>query len=106
MAVGAGVARGTARIIRHPDDAHSFVQGDILVAPSTDPAWTPLFLNAAGLVMETGGYTSHGAIVAREFGLPAVANIPGILAQIPEGAEVEVDGREGLVSLLKAPTKP
>jgi pyruvate,water dikinase len=96
-AVGAGRASGPARPIHHPDDGHRLAPGDILVAPATDPAWTPLFLRAGGLVMETGGYLSHGAIVAREFGIPAVVNLPGILAALPEGATVEVDGRRGTV---------
>ena len=75
--------------------------GEILVAPSTDPAWTPLFLKAGGLVMETGGYLSHGAIVAREFGIPAVVNIPGILMQLEEGETIEVDGDHGKVRRVK-----
>ncbi|WP_296360324.1 PEP-utilizing enzyme, partial [Ralstonia sp.] len=72
--------------------------GDILVAPSTDPGWTPLFLKAGALVMETGGYLSHGAIVAREFGIPAVVNVPGIRAQLKDGETIRVDGNTGTVS--------
>lgn len=74
--------------------------GEILVAPSTDPGWTPLFLKAGGLVVETGGYLSHGAIVAREFALPAVVNLPGILGVLKDGDTVEVDGIKGTVRLL------
>ena len=99
VAVGAGVARGVARIIRDPRDGIRLGQGEILVAPSTDPAWTPLFLKAGGLVMETGGYLSHGAIVAREFAIPAVVNIPGILDEIRDGDVIEVDGSTGRVWL-------
>ena len=99
VAVGAGVARGVARVIRHPDEGTRLGQGEILVAPSTDPAWTPLFLKAGGLVMETGGYLSHGAIVAREFAIPAVVNIPGILSEIRDGDVIEVDGSSGRVTL-------
>ncbi|MGH8683910.1 MAG: PEP-utilizing enzyme, partial [Nitrosospira sp.] len=77
---GTGRARGKACLLRHPSDGDKLQPGDILIAPSTDPGWTPLFLRAGGLVMETGGYLSHGAIVAREFAVPAVVNIPGILA--------------------------
>ena len=73
--------------------------GEILVAPSTDPGWTPLFLKVAGLVVETGGQMSHGAIVAREFALPAVVNLPGILNVIKTGDEIEVDGLRGVVRL-------
>ena len=67
-------------------------RGDVLVAPSTDPGWTPLFLRASAIVMESGGYLSHGAIVAREFGLPAVVNIPGIMEQLRDDEPVTVDG--------------
>jgi pyruvate,water dikinase len=100
VAVGAGVARGIARVIHHPLDGRRLQKGDILVAPSTDPAWTPLFLKAAGLVMETGGYLSHGAIVAREFAIPAVVNLPGVLARVRDGDLLEVDGRSGQVRIL------
>ncbi|HJV26542.1 MAG TPA: PEP/pyruvate-binding domain-containing protein [Aromatoleum sp.] len=96
-AVGAGLAAGPARPVRSPEEGGRLAPGDILVAPSTDPAWTPLFLKAGGLVMETGGYLSHGAIVAREFAIPAVVNLPGILDEIGDGARVEVDGRRGTV---------
>ncbi|MCF8480867.1 MAG: hypothetical protein K9H25_10585 [Rhodospirillum sp.] len=94
-----GRATGRARIARDPTQALSLAEGDILVAPSTDPAWTPLFLKAGGLVMETGGILSHGAIVAREFGIPAVANLPGILDNLPDGALITVDGTRGEVLL-------
>lgn len=99
VAVGAGIARGIARVIRDPREGTRLNQGEILVAPSTDPAWTPLFLKAGGLVMETGGYLSHGAIVAREFAIPAVVNMPGILEQIRDGDVIEVDGSTGRVRL-------
>lgn len=102
VAVGAGVARGIARVIHHPSDGRRLRKGDILVAPSTDPAWTPLFLKAAGLVMETGGYLSHGAIVAREFAIPAVVNLPGVLARVRDGDLLEVDGSNGRVRILEA----
>jgi pyruvate,water dikinase len=72
-------------------------KGEVLVAPTTDPGWTPLFLRAAGLVMETGGYLSHGAIVAREYGIPAVANLPGVLDAVGDGDWLIVDGDHGRV---------
>lgn len=103
VAVGAGVARGIARVIRDPHEGVRLGQGEILVAPSTDPAWTPLFLKAGGLVMETGGYLSHGAIVAREFAIPAVVNIPGILDEIRDGDVVEVNGSTGQVHIAGRP---
>lgn len=95
--VGAGVAEGHARSIRHPNQGHLLQRGEVLIAPSTDPAWTPIFLRVAGLVLETGGYTSHGAIVAREFGLPAVVNVPGILELVPDGQRIRVNGDDGSV---------
>jgi pyruvate,water dikinase len=98
--VGTGFACGVARVLHTPDEGERLQRGEILVVPSTDPAWTPLFLKAGGLVMETGGYLSHGAIVAREFGIPAVVNLPGILQQIKEGDRVEVDGVRGIVRRL------
>ncbi len=94
-----GVGRGTARLIRHPDEGARLQPGDVLVAPSTDPAWTPLFLSASALVMETGGMVSHGVIVAREYGLPAVINLPGALGRITDGQKIEVDGGRGEVRL-------
>lgn len=97
VATGTGVARGRVRVLRHPAEGASLQAGEILVAPSTDPGWTPLFLRAAGLVVETGGYLSHGAIVAREFALPAVVNLPGILGELHDGDEIEVDGLHGEV---------
>jgi len=84
--------RAACRIVRHPLEGEKFRQGEILVAPSTDPGWTPLFLHAAGILMETGGYLSHGAIVAREYGTPAMVNIPDIVNQVSDGAPLFVDG--------------
>ncbi|HWI62834.1 MAG TPA: PEP/pyruvate-binding domain-containing protein, partial [Symbiobacteriaceae bacterium] len=95
--VAAGQAAGIARVILHPDDGHRLQPGDVLVAPSTDPAWTPLFLRASAVVMEIGGYLSHGAIVAREYGLPAVANVPGLLQAVRDGEMLTVDGDSGKV---------
>jgi len=99
MGVAAGRAEGGAKLIRHPGEGDKLQAGDVLVAPSTDPAWTPLFLRAAGIVMETGGFLSHGAIVAREYGIPAVVNIPGVLQLLEDGQRVVVDGDEGKVYL-------
>ena len=77
--------------------------GEILVAPSTDPGWTPLFLTAGGLVMEMGGANSHGAVVAREYGIPAVVGVAGATEMITSGMQVTVDGASGVVRL---PTDP
>jgi rifampicin phosphotransferase len=104
IAISPGTASGPARIIRTPVDAARLREGDILVAPSTDPGWTPLFLRSKAVVMETGGFLSHGAIVAREYGLPAVANIPSILDQLESGAWIEVNGSSGFVRRVMAPS--
>ena len=91
-----GVVSGPARVILDPAGAH-LDPGEILVAPSTDPGWTPLFLTAAGLVMEMGGSMSHGAVVAREYGLPAVVGVPDATTRISTGDWVTVDGAAGSV---------
>jgi pyruvate,water dikinase len=77
--------------------------GEILVAPSTDPGWTPLFLTAGGLVMEMGGAMSHGAIVAREYGIPAVVGVAGAIERIRTGQLVTVDGTTGTITLADEP---
>ena len=97
MGVAAGYAEGPARLIHSPEQGIALRPGDVLAAPSTDPAWTPLFLNAVAIVMETGGQLSHGAIVAREYGIPAVVNIPGLLNVIRDGEQIVVDGDRGIV---------
>lgn len=95
-----GRVTGTARVLFSPHEGTRLQAGEILVAPSTDPGWTPLFLLAAGLVMETGGYLSHGAIVAREYGIPAVLNVPFATQRIPDGSTIQLDGAQGVVQLL------
>jgi len=97
IGVAAGRASGSARLINHPQEGEKLKNGDILVAPSTDPAWTPLFLKASAIVMETGGFLSHGSIVAREYGIPAVVNIPGVLKLLRDEQQITVDGDEGRV---------
>ena len=92
-----GVVTGIARVVLDPSDAR-LEQGEILVAPSTDPGWTPLFLTAGGLVMEMGGPMSHGAIVAREYGIPAVVGVPDATERIATGERITVDGSAGTVS--------
>lgn len=99
MGVAAGKASGTARVIAHPQEGEKLQAGEVLVAPSTDPGWTPLFLRASAIVMETGGFLSHGAIVAREYGIPAVVNIPGITKIINDSQLITVDGDEEKVYL-------
>jgi pyruvate,water dikinase len=107
IGVSSGQVTGIARVIRHPTEGDRLGHGDILVAPSTDPGWTPLFLRAKAIVMETGGYLSHGAIVAREYGLPAVVNIPGILDVLKDGETLTVDGDAATVRRIeRAQTEP
>ncbi len=91
-----GTVTGVARVILDPIGAH-LEPGEILVAPSTDPGWTPLFLTAGGLVMEMGGPNSHGAVVAREYGIPAVVGVADATHLIRSGQPVRVDGAAGLV---------
>ncbi|HEY3367482.1 MAG TPA: PEP/pyruvate-binding domain-containing protein [Symbiobacteriaceae bacterium] len=92
----AGVYEGPARVIMDPRGA-KLEPGEVLVAPGTDPAWTPLFLSAGALVMEVGGMMSHGSVVAREYGIPAVVGVAGATAQIKTGQRVRVDGETGRV---------
>ncbi|WP_344447895.1 PEP-utilizing enzyme [Acrocarpospora macrocephala] len=92
-----GQITGTARVILDPIGAH-LEPGEILVCPSTDPGWTPLFLTAAGLVMEMGGANSHGAVVAREYGIPAVVGVPHATESIKTGQQITIDGTSGTVT--------
>jgi len=96
--VSPGLARGQACVVLTPDDFVRVPTGSILVAPSTDPAWTVLFPRLAGMVLENGGQLSHGAVVAREYGLPAVAGIPGVTSILHDGDTVIVDGTTGTVT--------
>ncbi len=98
--LSAGVAEGPALVLQEPMAGDIPAEAYILVCPSTDPAWVPLFVQAHGLVMETGGVLSHGAIVAREFGLPGVAGLPGITQQLRTGQRIRVDGVHGTVTIL------
>lgn len=99
LGVAAGRAAGQAKLVAHPNEGGKLQPGDVLVAPSTDPGWTPLFLKVSAIVMETGGFLAHGAIVAREYGVPAVVNIPGVMKLIRDGQEIVVDGDAGKVFL-------
>ena len=98
--LSAGVAEGPALVLEQPSADNLPAEPYILVCPTTDPAWVPLFVQARGLVMETGGVLSHGAIVAREFGLPAVAGLPGVQKRLKTGQRLRVDGASGLVTVL------
>lgn len=100
--VSAGVVEGIARVVLRPEEA-KLSEGEILIAPFTDPGWTPLFHSAVGLVMEVGGLMTHGAVVAREYGLPAVVGIDGATSRIPDGARIRLDGTRGYVEVLVPP---
>jgi pyruvate,water dikinase len=95
-----GVARGTARLIHSLADAHRLEAGDVLVAQTTSPPWTPLFATAAAVVTDTGGILSHAAVVAREYMIPAVLGTKRATGVIRDGQLVEVDGDEGVVRIL------
>ncbi len=95
-----GISRGKARIIHTIDTAQRLEKGEILVTRATDPGWTPLFLVAGGLVLEMGGQLSHGAVVAREYSLPAVVNIRSATKLLETGQDLMVDGTRGLVWIL------
>ncbi|MAG35461.1 MAG: hypothetical protein CL878_04335 [Dehalococcoidia bacterium] len=101
LGVSAGRARGTARVIRHPEEFGRLRPGDILVCPATDPAWSPLFPLVRGLVVEIGGQLSHGSIVAREYGIPAVVNVRQATTFITDGAPIELDAAAGTVRLTE-----
>ncbi|HEV8291581.1 MAG TPA: PEP/pyruvate-binding domain-containing protein [Tepidisphaeraceae bacterium] len=94
--VSPGHASGPARIVLSPDSAGDLGKNYILICPSTDPNWTPLFVNAAGLILECGGTLSHGAVVAREMNIPAVV-LSGAPQLLKEGEEITVDGRHGSI---------
>ncbi len=97
--VSSGVVEGTARVVVDPSET-TLEPGEILVSPSCDPAWTPLFRTAAGLVTDVGGRMTHGALVAREYGLPAVMSVSRATKHIETGQRIRVDGSRGTVELL------
>lgn len=101
MAVSPGVVRGPVKVLEDPYQK-PIEPGDVLVAYTTDPGWTPLFVNAAAVVLEVGGVLQHGAVVAREYGKPCVAGIQGVLTRLRDGEPVEVDGTTGVVRRLEA----
>jgi phosphohistidine swiveling domain-containing protein len=98
--VSPGLKRGLVKIVGSPRQLSKIRSGDILVTGSTDPAWTPIFGLVGGLIMERGGQLSHGAVVAREYGLPAVTGIAGVTQRLHDGQEVLLDGLAGTVTLL------
>jgi rifampicin phosphotransferase len=105
LGVSAGEATGIARVILDSLECRDFAPGEILVCPTTDPGWAPVLSLAGGVVLDMGSALSHGAIVARELGVPCVANTTDGTRRIPNGARVRIDGGTGLVQVLDpAPT--
>jgi pyruvate,water dikinase len=96
----AGVVRGRACVVLGPEDFDRVMRGDIIIAPASNPGWVPLFSIAAGFVTDTGGVLSHAAVVAREFGLPAVVGTGDGTKRITDGRIVEIDGAAGLVRFV------
>lgn len=99
LAVSAGVIEGRARVILNMEDA-KLEEGDILVTTFTDPSWTPLFVSIKGLVTEIGGLMTHGAVIAREYGLPAVVGVANATKIIKDGMRIKVNGTDGYVEIL------
>ncbi|MDO8848950.1 MAG: PEP/pyruvate-binding domain-containing protein [Coriobacteriia bacterium] len=106
LGVAAGVARGPARVICSLQSAERVLPGEVLVAPFTDPGWTPYFIPAAAIVVDMGGMLSHGSIIAREYGIPGVVNVGPATTLINTGDIVEVDGSRGVVTVLERVEKP
>lgn len=100
---GAGVSNGKAigrvKVLRKPREK-PIQKGDVLVTYTTDPGWTPLFVNAEAVILEVGGMLQHGGVVTREYGKPCVVGIQGITSRLKDGQLVEVDGTNGVVRLL------
>jgi rifampicin phosphotransferase len=97
--VSPGVVEGNVRVVRDPRGVR-LEPGEILVCPATDPGWTPLFLAAGGLVMEVGGMVTHGAVVAREYGIPAIVGVHNATTRLQTGQRVKVDGSAGVVTIV------
>lgn len=98
-----GQITGVARVVLSPLDPTALGTGEILVAPITDPAWTPLFVAAGGVIMDVGAAQSHAIIVDREFGIPCVPSVTEGTRRIPDGATVQVNGDAGTVTILALP---
>ena len=98
-----GIARGRARVVLDPGDPRGLEPGDVLVAPHTDPSWTPLFVPAEAVVVDVGAPMSHAVIVSRELGIPCAISVPDATPRIPDGAVIEVDGGAGTVTIVESP---
>ncbi|HSQ89943.1 PEP-utilizing enzyme, partial [Romboutsia sp.] len=97
--VSCGIYEGYARVILNPTD-DNLKKGEILVTKFTDPGWTPLFINAKGLILEVGGLLTHGAIVAREYGIPALVGLENATTLIKTGDYIRINADKGYVEIL------
>jgi pyruvate,water dikinase len=93
------VVEGVVHVIRDPQ-RETLAPDEILVAEFTDPGWTPLFINASGLIMEVGGTLTHGAVVAREYGIPAIVGVREATTKLQTGQRVRVDGNRGIIEII------
>ncbi|MCP4419518.1 MAG: hypothetical protein GY805_23135 [Chloroflexi bacterium] len=100
MGISRGIAKGRIKVLHTPREK-PIEKGDVLVAYTTDPGWTPLFVNAEAIILEVGGMLQHGGVVAREYGKPCVAGIQGITTTLQDGQLVEVDGTTGVVRIME-----
>ena len=98
--ISPGVVRGRVKVLQYADEKR-LLPGDVLVARATDPGWTPLFINAKGIILEIGGALQHGAVVAREYGIPCVSGLDDATSKLVDGQLVEVDGSNGIVRILE-----
>jgi len=101
VAASPGVITAPASVLHGPEDFSKMETGNVLVASMTTPAWTPLFARAAGIVTDIGGPLSHGSIVAREYGIPAVLGTDSATKHIQDGQEITVDGDKGIVTMAE-----
>ena len=98
--ISPGVVQGRVKVLQFANEKQ-LLPGEILVARATDPGWTPLFINAKGIILEIGGALQHGAVVAREYGVPCVSGLDNATQILRDGQLVEVDGSNGIVRLLE-----
>jgi phosphohistidine swiveling domain-containing protein len=98
----AGVVRAVVRVVPQLEDAGTLRQGEILVTRFTDPGWTPVLGLVSGIITEVGGLLSHAAVIGREYGIPAVLNVPDATRILKTGQRVEMDGRAGTITMLES----
>jgi phosphoenolpyruvate synthase/pyruvate phosphate dikinase len=100
VSISPGIVQGKVKVL-HRIDEKKLLPGEILVTKVTDPGWTPLFINAKGIILEIGSVLQHGAVVAREYGIPCVSGLDGATDKLKDGQMVEVDGSNGIVRILE-----